>query len=327
MIKVSNESKVGALAAIAITLLILGFNFLKGKNVFQKKSTNYVVFSKTEGLNISDPIKINGLRVGAVEAMTEKDADLTGIIVSFHLIRELNIPKDSYCKISSSPLGSGTIQITLGSSSEFLKDGDTIKGIDSKSMMENISESINPTIENVNRTINSLDSTIKKIGNIFDDNANRNISIMIKELSQSSTRLNAMLKPGAGSLAKTMENIEGITNNLEHNNDSITSLINNITKVSNDLSKAQLDKSIATLSSAAENLNLILGSIREGKGTMGMIMNDKKLYENLNGTANSLNILLQDFRLHPKRYVQFSVFGKKEKSQPLMTALPDSLNK
>jgi phospholipid/cholesterol/gamma-HCH transport system substrate-binding protein len=97
--------------------------------------------------------------------------------------------------------------------------------------------------------------------------------------------------------------------------------------VSNDLSKAQLDKSIATLSSAADNLNLILGSIKDGKGTMGMIMNDKKLYENLNGTANSLNILLQDFRLHPKRYVQFSVFGKKDKSDPLMSPLPDSLNK
>jgi len=327
MIKVSNESKVGVLAAISITLLILGFNFLKGKNVFEKKSTNYVVFTKTEGLNISDPIKINGLRVGAVEAMQEKDADLTGIIVSFHLIRELNIPKDSYCKISSSPLGSGAILITLGNSTEFLKDGDTIKGIDSKSMMENISESINPTIENVNRTINSLDSTIKKIGNIFDENANRNIGLMIKELSQSSIRLNAMLKPGTGSLAKTMENIEGVTNNLEHNNDSITAIINNITKVSNDLSKAKLDKSITTLSSAAENLNLILGSIKDGKGTMGMIMNDKKLYENLNGTANSLNILLQDFRLHPKRYVQFAVFGKKDKTQPLMSALPDSLNK
>ena len=327
MIKVSNESKVGALAAIAITLLILGFNFLKGKNVFQKKSTNYVVFSKTEGLNISDPIKINGLRVGAVESMTEKDADLTGIIVSFHLIRELNIPKDSYCKISSSPLGSGAILITLGNSKEFLKDGDTIKGIDTKSMMESVTETLNPTIENVNRTINSLDLTIKKIGNIFDDNANRNISIMIKELSQSSSRLNAMLRPGVGSISKTIDNIEGVTNNLEHNNDSITALINNITKVSNDLSSSQLDKSIAALTSAADNLNLILGSIREGKGTMGMIMNDKKLYENLNGTANSLNILLQDFRLHPKRYVQFSVFGKKDKTQPLMSALPDSLNK
>jgi len=224
-------------------------------------------------------------------------------------------------------LGSGAILITLGNSTEFLKDGDTIKGIDSKSMMENISESINPTIENVNRTINSLDSTIKKIGNIFDENANRNIGLMIKELSQSSIRLNAMLKPGVGSLAKTMENIEGVTNNLEHSNDSITALINNITKISNDLSKAQIDKSIASLSSATENLNMILVSIKEGKGTMGMLMNDKKLYENLNGTANSLNILLQDFRIHPKRYVQFSVFGKKEKSQPLMSSLPDSLNK
>jgi phospholipid/cholesterol/gamma-HCH transport system substrate-binding protein len=124
-----------------------------------------------------------------------------------------------------------------------------------------------------------------------------------------------------------MENIEGITGNLEKSNDSITTLINNITKVSNDLSNAQIDKSVASLTSAAENLNEILITIKQGKGTMGMIMNDKKLYENLNGTANSLNILLQDFRLHPKRYVQFSVFGKKDKSEPLMTALPDSLNK
>ena len=327
MIKVSNEFKVGALAAIAITLLILGFNFLKGKNVFEKKSTNYAVFSKTEGLNISDPIKINGLRVGSVEAMQEKDADLSGIIVSFHLTREINIPKDSYCKISSSPLGSGAILITLGNSKEFIKDGDTLKGIDTKSMMETVGETLNPTIQNVNRTISSLDSTINKIGNIFDDNANRNISLMISELSQTSSRLNAMLKPGAGSLAKTMENIEGITSNLEKSNDSITTLINNITKVTNDLSKAQIDKSVASLTSAAENLNEILITIKQGKGTMGMIMNDKKLYENLNGTANSLNILLQDFRLHPKRYVQFSVFGKKDKSEPLMTTLTDSLNK
>lgn len=327
MIKVSNETKVGVLAAIAITLLILGFNFLKGKNLLEKKSTNYVVFSKTEGLNISDPIKINGLRVGAVEAMQEKDADLSGIIVSFHLIRQLNIPKDSYCKISSSPLGSGSILITLGSSKEFLKDGDTLKGIDSKSMMEAVGESLNPTIENVNRTIKNLDSTIKKIGTIFDDNANKNISAILKELAETSARLNAMLKPGTGSLAKTMQNIEGTTRNLNQNNDSITALINNITKVSNDLSKAQIEKSITALSSAAENLNSILLSVKEGKGTAGMIMNDKKLYENLNSTANSLNVLLQDFRIHPKRYVQFSVFGKKDKSQPLMSALPDSLNK
>ena len=327
MIKVSNESKVGALAAVAITLLILGFNFLKGKNVFQKKSTNYVVFTKTEGLNISDPIKINGLRVGAVEEMNEKDSDLSGIIVSFHLIRSINIPKDSYCKISSSPLGTGAILITLGNSKEFLRDGDTLKGLNTKSMMETVGETLNPTIENVNRTINSLDSTIKRIGNIFDENANRNISVMIKELSESAIRINAMLKPKSGTLANTLENIESISGNLRENNDSITALINNLTKVSNDLSRAQLDKSVVALTSAAENLNSILTGIKEGKGTMGLLMNDRKLYENLNGTANSLNILLQDFRIHPKRYVQFSVFGKKEKSQPLMSPLPDSLNK
>ena len=90
---------------------------------------------------------------------------------------------------------------------------------------------------------------------------------------------------------------------------------------------AQMDKSITSLSSAAENLNLILASIKEGKGSLGKLTNDEQLYLNLNRTANSLNILLQDLRLHPKRYVQVSVFGKKDKTPPLESALPDSLKK
>lgn len=325
--KISNETKIGALTAVSITLLILGFNFLKGKNVFKKKATMYVTFSKVEGLNIADAIKINGLRVGAVEAIDELDADLTKVLVSFHLTREINIPVDSYGKIVATPLGSTAVVVTMGNSSSYLQDGDTLKGIDSKSIVDDLKTSLEPTVDKINTTLSGLDSTIRRIGNVFDEEAKNNIAAMLKELAVTTDRINNMLEPGKGSLSKTMDNINGFTLNLKNNNDSITTIVNNLAKTSGNLASADLAQTVASLEKVTQNLNHILTDIKEGKGSLGKLTSDEQLYKNLNSTANSLNILLQDLRLHPKRYVHFSVFGKKEKSEPLNTALADSLLK
>jgi phospholipid/cholesterol/gamma-HCH transport system substrate-binding protein len=327
MMKVSNETKVGALAAVSITMLILGFNFLKGKNLFKKQSSMFISFVKTEGLNVADPVKINGLRVGAVEGLIEKDVDLSGIVVSFHVVREINIPKDSYAKIVASPLGTASIIITMGKSTDFLQNGDTLKGIENKTMIESISDKLEPVVENVNKTLASLDVTVKKIGDLFDENANKNFAAILRELASTTNRLNALLEPNNGSLSASLDNIEKFTGSLTKNNDSISALVNNLTKVSRDISNSQLDQTIGGLATATENLNAILNGIKEGKGSLGMLTSDKQLYQNLNRTANSLNILLQDLKLHPKRYVQISVFGKKDKTTPLETALPDTLKK
>ncbi len=322
--KISNETKIGALTAISITLLILGFNFLKGKNLLKKKATMYVSFRKVEGLNIGDAIKINGLRVGAVDGMEETDPNLSGVVVSYHLTRLINIPEDSYGKIEATPLGSTAIVVALGNSKEYLKDGDTLKGIDTQGFMENLKETLNPTVAKVNSTLESLDSTIKNIGKTFDANAQENIGKILKELAQTTNQLNTMLVPGKGSLANSMDNIEGFTKNLKNNNDSITKAINNLTAVSRDIASADITSTISTLDQAAQQLNLILKDVKSGKGSLGKLATDEMLYKNLNSTANSLNILLQDLRLHPKRYVQFSVFGKKDKTKPLMAPLVDS---
>lgn len=327
MMKLTNEFKVGVLAAIAITMLILGFNFLKGKNIFQKKAGLFVTFQKIEGLNVSDPVKINGLRVGSVETLDEIDPNLNKIVVAFQLTRVINIPIDSYAKIIASPLGTAAIIITLGNSKEYLKNRDTLRGIENKGIIENITDKLTPTVDAVNRTLESLDATIKQIGDVFDQKAKENIGKILTELATTTDQLNGLLEPGKGSLSRTLDNINNFTGNLNKNNDSINAVVNNLAKVSRDLSSAQMDKSIASLSSAAENLNLILASIKEGKGSLGKLTHDEQLYLNLNRTANSLNILLQDLRLHPKRYVQVSVFGKKDKTPPLESALPDLLKK
>lgn len=325
--KISNETKVGALTAVSITLLILGFNFLKGKNVFKKKATMYVTFSKVEGLNIGDAIKINGLRVGAVEGLEEKDANLSEVVVSYHLTRSINIPLDSYGKIEATPLGSTAIVISLGNAKQFLKDGDTLKGIDSKGLMEDLKQTLAPTIENINKTLASLDTTIQSIGKTFNDDSRQNIAIILKELAGTTDKLNALLEPGKGSIAQSLDNVNSFSGNLKKNNDSITAVINNLTKASRNISSLELAGTVQSLESAIGNLNGLLSDIKNGKGSMGKLATDEQLYKNLNSTANSLNILLQDLRLHPKRYVQVSVFGKKDKSGPLMSPIADSTSR
>jgi phospholipid/cholesterol/gamma-HCH transport system substrate-binding protein len=324
MMKISNETKVGALTAVSITLLILGFNFLKGKNVFKKKATMFVTFSKVEGLNIGDAIKINGLRVGAVEGLDEKDANLSEVVVSYHLTRSINIPVDSYGKIEATPLGSTAIVISLGTSGQFLKDGDTLKGVNSRGLMEDLKQTLAPTIEKINTTLASLDTTIKNIGKTFDESAQQNISTILQELAGTTDKLNAMLEPGKGSLAQTMDNVNSFSSNLKNNNDSISSVINNLAEASRKVAALDLAGTVVALESAIGNLNGVLSDIKSGKGSIGKLASDDQLYKNLNSTANSLNILLQDLRLHPKRYVQISVFGKKDKSGPLMTPISDS---
>ncbi len=325
--KVSNETKIGALAVIAITLLILGFNFLKGKNLIEKKATIYIAFEKVNGLNMADMIKINGLKVGGVEDMQETDANLSGIVVAFHLTRAINIPNDSYAQVITNPLGSSFIELVLGKSTTFVKDGDTLKSVQTKGMVQDLQDKLEPTIENLNKTLSSLEETVKRVGNVFDEEAKQNIGKTLKELALATDQINSMLAPGKGSIAKSVENIAGISGNLKNNNDSITMIIGNLTKVSRDISNSEIGNTIKQLENASVNLNQILNGIKEGKGSLGMLTKDEALYKNLTSTSNSLNILLQDLRLHPKRYVQVSVFGKKEKTSPLMQALPDSMGK
>ncbi|MES1216425.1 MAG: MlaD family protein, partial [Bacteroidota bacterium] len=124
--KINNETKVGVLAVVALTLLIVGFNYLKGKNVFSHSSNIYAVFTDLGTLEKSNPVKINGLSIGTVYTLTQKDKDLTGIVVTINLTRDVNIPKNSVGYISAGLIGASTLVIEKGNSTEFLKDGDTL---------------------------------------------------------------------------------------------------------------------------------------------------------------------------------------------------------
>lgn len=321
---ISNETKIGALAAVAITLLILGFNFLKGKNLLEKEREIYAVFTKVEALNTADPVRINGLQVGKILSLKESDPELTGIVVTIQITKDILIPKNSYATINSNPLGSTTVNIVKGNSSSYLAEGDTITTVGASGLFDDLKGTLNPTLDKVTGTLTSLDSLVEVVGGTFDPKTKASMQKLIGNLEASSASLNALMS-AQGAVGKTMQNMSAITANLNNNKDTINRIMANLETFSSNMSKLDVNPTLEKLQKTADILNTTLAKINSNEGTMGLLMNDKKLYSNLNASANSLNILLQDFRLHPKRYVSVSVFGKKDKSEPLMKPLEDSL--
>jgi phospholipid/cholesterol/gamma-HCH transport system substrate-binding protein len=324
--KVSNETKVGILAAFAITLLILGFNFLKGRNLMAKKDTIYAVFPKVDGLSTSDAIRMNGLQIGNVTEMEEGDQDLTTVVVGFHLTRDINIPDDSYATINANPLGATSVNIIKGTSKTFIENGDTLRTVVAAGMLDDIKQSLTPVMDNVNGTLTSVDSLVEQIGMVLDPATRAHLQKTMSNLATATSQLNEMLDTKNGPLANTLRNVSSITGNLKLQNDSINKVISNAGTLTEKLAALDLEKTLAKVQSTLDNLNATLQQINNGQGTAGKLVNDPKLYQNLNSTANSLNILLQDLRLHPKRYINVSVFGRKDKTPPLLQPLPDSAN-
>ncbi len=322
--KISNETKVGALTAIAITVLILGFNYLKGKNITETSDEIYAVFKSVKGVGPANPVLINGLQVGKVAALKEKDKNLTGIIVTINLTKDVNIPDNSVASISSDLLGTTSLEIILGNSPTFLKPGATIQTVTTPGLLGEVKSAIAPAVDNLNKTLASLDVFIQKLNTIVDPNTKNNIQGIIANLTTTSKSLENLLNTQSGALAKTLGNLENFSGNLARNNGKIDSTLSNLERTTNTLANAGIDDAIKDLRGTLQHLDNAIGKIDSKDGTLGLLLNDRKLYEELHQTSRSLTILLDDVRVNPKRYVNISVFGRKDRRGPLKEALYDS---
>jgi phospholipid/cholesterol/gamma-HCH transport system substrate-binding protein len=208
-----------------------------------------------------------------------------------------------------------------------LKEGDTLQTNPSSGILDELRGSLNPTMLQVNGTLKSLDSLMEQLGTVFDPKTRNNLQALVSNLSTASASLSTLLNTQNGALAATLNNASAFTGNLKRNNDSINQIIGNVETLTRKFSQLDLQQTLTKLEAAVDNLNNTLKKVNQGNGTMALLMNDPKLYNNLNSTSNSLNVLLQDLRLHPKRYINVSVFGKKDKSSPLMQPLSDTATK
>ena len=330
--KISNETKVGALTVIAITLLVLGFNFLKGKSLFKTGNYLYAKYSNTKGIKVSNPVLINGFQVGNVSEIENADANLKDIIVTIKLKATYNIPKNSIASIKGNPLGTPSMEIEMGNAATFLNSGDTLITGDNPSLLGSLADEVAPIADQFKITLHNLDSVLKNVNSIFDANTKSNlqgsmgnISKTTASLAVSAGSIQAMLNQQSGAINQSMKNLNSFTKNLVDNNEKVTRMMTNIEKATENLSKADIDGSIASLKKAIDNLNALVEKVGSKDGTLGLLMNDKQLYYQLLNTARSGNILVDDLKTHPKRYVNISVFGRKDKSKPLTAPLNDTL--
>lgn len=315
--KISNETKVGILTIVALTILIIGFNFLKGKDVFNRSKKIYAVFTDLGTLEKSNEVKINGLPIGTVYEKREKDKDVSAIVVTINLTRDINIPKNSVAYISSGLVGSSFIVIERGDSKEMMKTGDTLATRTETGILGDVKAQLNPTLAKVRDVLDSLQNTLSGVNGMLNSENKGYLKQTLANLSQASNALNGLLDNQNGALAKTLNNAQAISESLKSNSADITATIGNAKTATEKLAALQLQPTIDSLNTMISQLKATAAKLSGNEGTLGALINDKGLYNKLNDAILSAEILMDDLRTHPKRYVNLSIFGRKDKSGPL----------
>ncbi len=330
--RISNETKVGALTVIAVTLIVLGFNFLRGKTIFKSGNFIYAKYHDTKGLIVSNPVYVNGYQVGTVFEIENLNANLSDISVAIKLNNNYQIPTNSIATIQENPLGTNSIYISLGNATNYLKNGDTVKTAPATSLLGDFMNTLSPLGEQFKKTIDELRKVLVNVNTVMDDENKANFKELIANLTKTSDNLNKsmasieqMVDKQGGSIAQTAENINGFTKNLAENNKKISNIINNLDSTSQSIKDANLNKTIKDIQTALVGINLTLQKLNTGNGTAAKIINDPAVYTELKNTINSVNTLVDDIKVHPKRYINISVFGKKDKTTPLSKPIADTV--
>lgn len=289
-------------------------------------------YGNVQGLQNSNPVMINGLQVGTVYKITT-EKDMREILVDLNITKDINIPKNSIAIIKSNPLGTTSVEIKLGDATENLKNKDIILTETSGGMFDDVLKKVDPVLYEVRKAVSSIDTLLGNFNTILDPRAKGNIAQVLANLNQvtasmvtSTASLNGLLNSQTGALAKSLNNVSSITSNFATNNEKINNVMSNLDKTTSKFATLNLNKTLDTLDRAVNELKNIISKFDNNNGTLGKLINDPTLYKNLASSGNKLNLLLDDIRVNPKRYVSISVFGKKQNNNPILVPLPDTLN-
>lgn len=330
--KLSNEVKIGAIALLAIVLLVFGFSYLKGKKFFSADTNLVAVYNNIQGLQPSNPVTINGMEVGNVYKIIP-DKYMRAIAVELNIDKKISIPINSIAIIQSNPLGSTGIEIKLGDASSFLKSKDTILTETSAGMFSEVLKKVDPVLYEVRKAVSTIDTLAGNFNNTLDPATKGNLQQSIANLNNmtasmaiTSANLQRLIAAQQHAIGATIGNLNSITGNLADQKGKINNIMTNFETTSRNFSDLQVQQTMQKLDDVANDLKTLTAKLNDSKGSLGMLLNDPRLYNNLASTGNKLNLLVDDIRMNPKRYITISVFGKKQSGQPIMVPLPDTIN-
>ncbi len=302
--KISRELKTAILVLSSIALLIWGYNFLKGSDLFGSTKKFYVTYENVEGLSPGASVTINGLVVGKVSKInfTENGKLLVEIVMS----NPIEVSKSSKAVIYSPGfIGGKQIAIELNSNDkEIASDGDHLVGAKESGMLDSLTEKVEPITHKLDSVLYNVNKLVVALNETLDPATQQNLKDALAELNKTMANANGITSKVDKMVATNQGKFDGIMTDFK-------STSKNLNTLSTDLVQADLKATIQKFDSAASNLEKILADIENGNGNVGKLMKDEALYNNLNKASKELNLLLEDVKLNPKRYVNISVFGKK----------------
>jgi len=315
-VKIRKEIKVGITFVIATAILIWGLMYLKGLELLKTSRTFYAVYDQVNGLVAANPISIKGMKVGQVKNLYFDPTNPKNIIVELYVLGDYPIPKNSYARIfSSSLLGAPEVEIIPGDSTVMAENGDTLKSLIEATLGQEVNRQLLPLKTKAENLISSIDSIAVIVQQVLNKNTRENLVEAIENVKQTlqniahtTQNLDTLMGTQRNNLSRIISNVESISSNLKQNNDEISNILTNFSNISDSLAKARIPYTIAQVNKAVGDLDLVLQKINKGEGTVGQLLSNEQLYKEVEKAARDLNLLLEDIKKNPSKYVKVSVF-------------------
>jgi phospholipid/cholesterol/gamma-HCH transport system substrate-binding protein len=305
-LKITREIKTAILVLTSILLFIWGYSFLKGKDLFNNYKTFFVEYTNVEGLAPSAAVTINGLVVGKVKTITISDKGT--LLVELQLSTDFPISKTSTATLYDGSLIGGK-QVAINPNfkdKNIAENGDYLAGNSQTSLMDSLSDKLSPVAAKVEKVLTSADQLIVGLNSVLDAKGQADLKKTLAELSETMEQFHKVSVNANSILDENKGQLKGVVSNFNK-------VSSDFSKISDSLNKADLGKTVRNLNAALGKVDGLMRDLDSGKGTMGKLLKDEALYKNLEKTSKELELLLQDVRLNPTRYVNVSVFGKKNK--------------
>jgi phospholipid/cholesterol/gamma-HCH transport system substrate-binding protein len=313
--RISKEVKIGLLVAAALVIFFSGFYFLKGSDVFSSDVEYYCYFPAVDGLQKSNFVQIKGMNIGQVANM--ELAGEKGVKVTISVSKKTQVPTGTIANLASSDImGSKVIRLDLGPGPGLEAPGATLPGMKDGGALDKISGELTPRLEELKGTITAFNAALGNINSLVGGDNQKAIHATIESLKVTAdnlARLSDAFGKESAQITGIIRNTNSITGNFAKSNDTIQRMLSNFNRISAQIANSPLQKTITDLEKATAQMQGIMDKINNNHGSMGMLINDKELYNNMNKSLKSVTELTNDFKARPGRYINVSVFGGKKK--------------
>ncbi len=318
--KLSNQARVGILSIAAIILLVIGFNYLKGSNLFNKGKDYKILYPNNPGLNIGDPVNINGVNTGRVTNVEFNDFETLEPVVTINIVNDIKIPDDSRAIIKNDDLlGEKSIQIIMGISNQYLKSNDFIVGEIQTNLAGVIQEQLKPVTEKMQSMLVSIDTAITVISSIFTPDFKtdfkrslENIKGTLESFNTSAYRMDNLLARAEPEIEGIISGVSSITQNVDSNKATFIGIVENLRLLTDSLNQIDWKELSEEIDDAINSVGNISDKINNGEGTMGKLINDETLYNELVETLNALDTAVTKISQDPE--IRLRLFGGKKKN-------------